>query len=81
MVLPNVEDVLDDDAECRQRTDGHADVCDHGVRDHAGNDETTSRATDADAEVAEGIVEVGVHWSGLISIKRCCIENDTGQVQ
>ena len=71
MVLPDVEDVLDDDAECSQRTEGHADVCDHGVRNHAGNEETTSGASDADAEIAEGVVEV-VHGERNIRGRITC---------
>jgi len=56
---PDVEDVLDDDGQRGQRAEGDRDVGDHGVGDNVGNEETASRATDADAEIAEGVVEVG----------------------
>jgi hypothetical protein len=58
VVLPDVDDVLDDDRECRQRAEGDAQVCHDGVGDNVGNEESASGATDADTEVAEGIVEV-----------------------
>ena len=58
VVLPDVDDVLDDDRECRQRAEGHAQVCHDRVGDNVGDQETASGATDADAEVAEGVVEV-----------------------
>ncbi len=58
VVLPDVEDVLDDDGQRGQRAEGDANVGDHRVGDNVGDEETASRATDADAEVAEGVVEV-----------------------
>lgn len=58
VVLPDVDDVLDDDRECGQRAEGHAQVCHDGVGDNVCDQETASGATDADAEVAEGVVEV-----------------------
>ena len=64
VVLPDVDDVLDDDRECRQRAEGHAQVCHDGVGDNVGDQETASGATDADAEVAEGVVEV-VHGENI----------------
>lgn len=71
-VVPDVEDVLDDDRQRGQGAQCHADVRHDGIGDDVGNEETASRATDADAEVAEGIVEVGVH--GLLeSLKICSV--------
>ena len=66
-IAPDVEDVLDDDRQCRQRSEGHADVCQCGVRHNVGDEKTASGATDTNAEVAEGVVEVG---HGLV-IKPC----------
>ena len=63
VVLPDVDDVLDDNRECRQRAEGHAQICHDGVGDDVGDQETASGATDADAEVAEGVVEI--HGSGF----------------
>ena len=79
-IAPDVEDVLDDDRQCCQRSEGHADVCHNGVRDNVGDEETSSRATDADAEVSEGVVEVGhgldsVHSkcpNQVLEIAKCC---------
>lgn len=61
VVFPDVDDVLDNDRECRQRSESDAQVCHDGVGDNVGDQETACGATDADAEVAEGVVEVGVH--------------------
>ena len=58
VVLPDVDDVLDDDRECGQRAEGHAQVCHDRVGDDVGNEESASRTADPDAEVAEGVVEV-----------------------
>ena len=69
-VVPDVEDVLDDDGQRGQRAQGDADVGDHRVGDHVGEQETASGATDADAEVAEGIVEVGVHGLSCSHVRR-----------
>ncbi len=61
VVLPDVDDVLDDHGQRGQGAEGDAQVGHDRVGDDVGNEESASRATDPDAEVAEGIVEVGVH--------------------
>ena len=58
VVLPDVDDVLDDDRECGDGTQGHTQVRHDRVWDNVGDQETASGATDADAKVAEGVVEV-----------------------
>ena len=60
-VVPDVEDVLDDDGQRGQRAEGDRDVGDHRVGDDVGEQKPTGRTADPDAEVAEGVVEVGVH--------------------
>ena len=57
-IVPGVEDVFDDDAQGSQCAEGHANVSYQRVRHNVGDQETASRASDADAQVAEGIVEV-----------------------
>ena len=56
-IRPNVEDVFDDDTECGQRAQGDADVSQQRVRDDVGNYQTTSRPTDPNAEIANGVGE------------------------
>ena len=58
--VPDFQDVLDDDAECRKRSQDDADIGDHGIGHHAGDDQAAGRAADADAEIAEGVVQVHV---------------------
>ncbi len=70
VVLPDVDDVLDDDRECRQRSQGDAQVGHDGVGDNVGNEETASGATDPDAEVAEGFGEVGHGLNHSVGLKR-----------
>ncbi len=70
VVLPDVDDVLDDDRECRQRSEGDAQVGHDRVGDDVGNEESASGATDADAEVSEGIVEVGHGLNHSVGLKR-----------
>lgn len=60
-VVPDVEDVLDDDGQRGQRTKGDAQVRDDGIRGDIGQQETASRTADADAEIANGIVKVRGH--------------------
>jgi hypothetical protein len=67
---PDVEDVLDDHGQRGQRAEGDRDVGNHGVGDNVGDEETASGATDADAEIAEGVVEVGHGLNHSVGLKR-----------
>ena len=58
-IVPDVEDVLDDDRQCRQCAEGHAKVSYQRVRHNVGDQKTASRTTDPDAEVSERFGEVG----------------------
>jgi len=58
-IVPDVEDVLDDDRQCRQCSEGHAKVSYQRVRHNVGDQKTASRTTDPDAEVSERFGEVG----------------------
>lgn len=57
-VVPEVQDVFDDDGERGQGAKGDRHVCHNRVGDNVRDEETACGATDSDAEVADGIMEV-----------------------
>ena len=67
VVGTQVEDVLDDHSQGSQRSQGDRDVRDDRIRDSVGDQQPTSRTADADAEIANGVVEIHYIKQGLCS--------------